>query len=160
PRSGLNLGQICLDRGDYAEAEKIFRRVLALAPDYPFAQSNLGSALWHQGKSAEAEELFGRVEGNSAATAKEYPRTWIGALNLARMRGVAGDTEAALAVLERARKSYPEVWELISLESEILRQTRGPDAALHLIEDFAGKNWWHYQAALALGRLYAQKGDI
>jgi tetratricopeptide (TPR) repeat protein len=160
PRSGLNLGQICVDRGDYAEAEKIFRRVLAIAPDYPLAQSNLASALWHQGKSPEAEALFGRLDKSSAAMAKEYPRTWIGSLNLARLRRLAGDNRSALDVLERARKTYPEVWELISLESEILRQTRGPDPALHLIEDFAGKNWWHYQAALALGRLYAQKGDI
>ena len=160
PRSGLNLGEICLDRGDYAEAEKIFRRVLAIAPAYPFAQSNLGSALWHEGKSAEAEALFGRLERSSAAMVKEYPRTWIGALNFARVRRVAGDNEGALAALERARQTYPDVWELISLESEILRQTRGPDASLHLIEDFAAKNWWHYQAELALGRLYAQKGDI
>ena len=159
PRSGLNLGEIYLDRGDYAEAEKIFRKVLAIAPDYPLAESNLASALWHQGKSAEAEALFGRLEKNSAEMAKEYPRTWIGALNLARVQHLAGHEESALAVLERARKIYPEVWELISLESEIVRLTRGPDAALRFIEQFAAKNWWHYQAALALGRLYAQKGD-
>lgn len=160
PRSGLNLGQICLDRGDYAEAERIFRRVLAIAPNYPLAQSNLASALWHQGKSSEAEALFGRLEKNSADMAKEYPRTWIAALNLARVRHRAGDEKFALKVLERAHKNYPEVWELISLESEILRQTRGPDVAVRLIEGFAAKNWWHYQAALALGRLYAQKGDV
>ena len=31
---------------------------------------------------------------------------------------------------------------------------------MHLIEDFVAKNWWHHGAALALGRLYAQKGDV
>jgi Flp pilus assembly protein TadD len=160
PRSALNLGQIYLDRGDYAQAEKIFRRVLAIAPDYPLAESNLASALWHQGKASEAEALFGRLEKKSAEIAKVYPRTWIGALNLARVQHLAGHEESALAVLERARKIYPEVWELISLESEIVRLTRGPDAARALIEQFAARNWWHYQAALALGRLYAQKGDV
>ena len=134
PRSGLNLGEIYLDHGDYAEAEKIFRKVLAIAPDYPLAESNLASALWHQGKSAEAEALFGRLEKNSAEMAKEYPRTWMGALNLARVQHFAGHEESALAVLERARKIYPEVWELISLESEIVRLTRGPDAALRFID--------------------------
>ena len=28
------------------------------------------------------------------------------------------------------------------------------------MEDFARKNWWHHGAALALGRLYAQRGDV
>ena len=41
-----------------------------------------------------------------------------------------------------------------------MRRTKGPDAALHLVEDFARKNWWHHGAALALGRLYAQRGDV
>jgi len=35
----------------------------------------------------------------------------------------------------------------------------GPDAALRLVESFARTNWWHHAAALALGRLYAQRGD-
>jgi Flp pilus assembly protein TadD len=46
------------------------------------------------------------------------------------------------------------------LESEILRKTQGPDAAQCLVEDFARAKWWHYGAALALGRLYAQKGEV
>jgi Flp pilus assembly protein TadD len=28
------------------------------------------------------------------------------------------------------------------------------------VEEFASRNWWHYEAALALGRLYAQRGDV
>src|ERR1700730_14181627 len=158
-RNGVNLGLIYADRGDYAQAEKIFRKVLEIAPDYPIAQNDLASALSGQGKTKEAEVLFALVEKSSMQTRKEYPRTWIGALNLARMRHGAHDDGSALAILERARKDYPDVWELISFESEILRKTQGPDDALHLVEDFAHDNWWHYGAALALGRLYAQKGD-
>jgi Flp pilus assembly protein TadD len=41
-----------------------------------------------------------------------------------------------------------------------VRESKGPEAALHVMEDFARKNWWHYGAAVALGRLYAQKGDV
>jgi len=158
-RNGVNLGLIYADRGDYAQAEKIFRKVLEIAPDYPIAQNDLASALSGQGKTKEAEALFALVEKSSMQTRKEYPRTWIGALNLARMRHGAHDDGSALAILEGARKDYPDVWELISLESEILRKTQGPDAAQRLVEDFAHDNWWHYGAALALGRLYAQKGD-
>ena len=159
-RNGVNLGLIYANRGDFAEAEKIFRKVLEIAPDYPIAQNNLASALHGQGKTKEAEVLFALVGKSSMQTRKEYPRTWIGALNLAGMRHDAHDDGSALAILEGARKDYPDVWELISSESEILRKTQGPDAAQRLVEDFARDNWWHYGAALALGRLYAQKGDL
>jgi len=159
-RTGVNLGLIYASRGDYAQAEKIFRKVLEMAPDYPIAQNDLASALSAEGKTKEAEALFATVEKSSMQTRKEYPRTWIGARNLAGMRHGAHDDRAALAILDGARKDYPEVWELISLESEILRKTQGPDVAQCLVEDFARANWWHYGAALALGRLYAQKGEV
>jgi protein O-mannosyl-transferase len=159
-RTGVNLGLIYASRGDYAQAEKIFRKVLEMAPDYPIAQNDLASALSAEGKTKEAEALFALVEKSSMQTRKEYPRTWIGARNLAGMRHGAHDDGAALAILEGARKDYPDVWELISLESEILRKTQGPDAARRLVENFARANPWHYGAALALGRLYAQKGEV
>jgi Flp pilus assembly protein TadD len=76
------------------------------------------------------------------------------------MRHGAHDEDSAVAILEQARRDYPDVWELISSESEILRETRGPNAASGLMEDFANRNWWHHGAALALGRLYAQRGDV
>lgn len=159
-RTGINLGQIFMRRGDFAEAERIFRKVVEIAPDYPLAQNNLASALSRQGKAAEAEVLFAKVEKNSVQSRKDYPRTWIGALNLARLRYNAKDYQFAIDVLDRARQDYPEVWELISFESEIVRRTKGPDAALRLVEEFSRANWWHHAANLALGRLYAQKGDV
>jgi Flp pilus assembly protein TadD len=158
-RTGLNLGQIYANRGDYTEAEKIFRKVLDVTPDYPIAQNNLASVLAHQGKNKEAEALFSLIEKNSVKSRKEFPCTWMGAINIARMRHNAHDNNSALVILERAQNYYPEVWELIRLKSEILRETKGPDAALCIMEDFARRNWWHHGAALALGRLYAQRGD-
>ena len=160
PRSGLNLGQLCANRGDYAEAERIFRKVLEAAPDYSLAQNNLASALSHQGKTKPAEILFSQLARTSGELRKQYPRTWIGAFNLAHMRHSAGNDISAIAILDRARSEYPEVWDLISLESELVRRIKGPDGALRLVEAFARKNWWHHSAALALGRLYAQKGDV
>ena len=159
-RTGLNLGQIYANRGDYAEAEKIFRKVLEIAPDYPIAQNNLASLLAREGKNKEAEELFALLEKNSLKMRTEFPCTWMGALNLARLRHNARDNRSAMMILDKAQTYYPEVWELIATKSEILRETRGPDAALRVVENFAQKNWWHHGAALALGRLYAQKGDL
>lgn len=89
----------------------------------------------------------------------EYPQSWIGALNLAGMRHNAKDNTEALAIIDRVQVYFPEVWELIRMKSEILRETKGPDEALRLVEKFAATNWWHQGAALALGRLYAQRGD-
>jgi Flp pilus assembly protein TadD len=42
----------------------------------------------------------------------------------------------------------------------LLRKTRGADAALGAVEDFARNNWWHIEAAIAVGKLYAEKGDV
>lgn len=158
-RVALNLGQVYANRGDYAEAEKIFRSVLEQNPDYPIAQNSLGSVLFRQGKIKDAEAIFADVEKKSVQSRKEYPRTWIGALNLATLDHNAKDNPAALAVLDKARRDYPHVWELVALESEILREDHQLDSALQLVENFARANWWHYPAALALGRLWAQKGD-
>ena len=159
PRIGVNLGQAYSARGAYANAEKIFRSVLAVSPDYPVAQNNLANVLDREGKTAEAEKIFAAMDNASAKTRKEYPRTWIGPVNYARMRYNAKDYSKALSILDKARVNYPQVWDIISLESEILRTVRGPDAALQTVENFAHENWWHYGAALALGRLYAEKGD-
>ena len=63
-------------------------------------------------------------------------------------------------MLENARADYPQVWELISLESEFLRRTQGPLPALHLIEGYIHENWWHHAAWLAEGRLYAENNDV
>jgi predicted Zn-dependent protease len=159
-RTGLNLGQIYVNENRYTEAERIFRTVLEAVPDYPIAQNNLASLLAREGKSKEAEALFAALEKNAMKARNEYPCTWMGALNLARMRHNAHDYASAIAILDRAQVYFPEVWELISMKSEILRETKGPDAALHLVEDFVRRNWWHHDAALALGRLYAQHDDV
>jgi protein O-mannosyl-transferase len=158
-RVATNLALIYLRRGDYAASENTFRRVLAIDPEYPIARNNLADLLFRVGRKAEAEAMFNSSARAAAQTRREYPRTWIAAFNLARLRHQAKDDKAALAILENARGAYPGVWEIISFESEVLRETQGPDAALHLVEDFAHDNWWHFGAALALGRLYAQKGD-
>lgn len=154
-----NLAQVYTNQGQYAKAEAMYRKVLEMSPDYPIARNNLAEALARQGKRKEAEELLASTTKAAEQTRKEYPRTWIAVLNLALYRHIAKDDAAALVITEKARHDYPGIWEVIRLESELLRETQGPDAALQLVENFAHDNWWHYGAALALGRLYAEKGD-
>ena len=159
-RVGVNLGQIYANRGEYATAEKMFRHILETNPDYPIARNNLANVLVREGKTAEAESLFARDAQHAKEARVQYPRIWLAVLNLAQMRSGAKDDTGAIAVLEHARADYPQVWELISLESELLRRTQGPLPALRLIENYTRQNWWHHAAWLAEGRLYAENNDV
>ena len=159
-RVKLNLGMIHSRRGDYAKAEAMFRDVLRAWPDYPVAKNNLADVLHRQNKPAEAEAIFAQLKDNAATSRKEHSRTWMAALNLARMKHGRNDTESALAVLKEARAAYPHTWEIISFQSELLRQTHGPDAAVGVVGTFARDHWWHYRAHLALGKLLAEKGEV
>jgi Flp pilus assembly protein TadD len=156
----LNLGQVYAANGQYARAEVLFRRALQLCPSYLIARNNLADALDHQGKREEADRTFREASAAAPEARKEFPRTWVAALNVAKLRMLADDTAGALEVLAKARQDYPGVWRLISLESELLRKTRGPDVALVAVEDFANNNWWHIEAAVAAGKLYAEKGEV
>jgi predicted Zn-dependent protease len=155
----VNLAQIYANHGQYAAAEKILRRIVETTPDYPIARNNLASVLAHEGKIAESEAIFARSAEEANETRSQYPRTWIAAFNVAHMRAAANDDVGAIAVLEKARADYPEVWELTSLESELLRRTQGPLPALYLVENYIQKNWWHHAAWLAEGRLYAENNN-
>ena len=159
-RVSVNLAQIYVRRGQYAFAEKLLREVLQTTPDYPTARIDLGNALLKQGKTAEAEAVFRSLFADDARVRKDYPRTWISAVNLACVRHKAGDDKTAFSVLDQARAAYPGVWELISYEAELRREVSGASAALPLIENFVRGHWWHYGAAVARGRLYAELGDI
>ncbi len=156
----LLLAQVYSNRGDYTGAENLLRKALQLCPDYPSARNNLADALVHEGKQKEAETLFADATKAAHGIMNEYPRTWIAALNLAHLRHTEQDDAGAIAVLEKARQDYPDTWELISSESELLRETNKIDASLDLIRPFAQANWWHHGAWMALGRLFAQKGDV
>src|SRR5438874_3898709 len=158
-RVEVNLGLIYARHGDYAGAEKLFRHVLEFTPNYPIARTNLADVLSRQGKTAEAERLLTNAAKIAPLESKEYPRTWMGIYNLASLRHNAKDDPGAIVLLDHARLNYPQVWELISCESELVRRTQGPLAALDLVEDFVRKNWWHHAARLAEGRLYAEDGD-
>jgi len=158
-RVAVNLGQIYANEGRYAEAEGIFRKVLSISPDYPFACNDLAAVLYRQGKKDEANAIFSATRKAAAETRKTYSLTWISILTMARVCHEEKQDNEALAILEKARVDYPQVWELISLESEILRLRNEPDRALRIVGDFARKHWWHYGASIALGRLYASKGD-
>jgi protein O-mannosyl-transferase len=158
-RVALNLGQIYSSRGEYAQAEILYRKILKISPDYLIARTNLGDALVHEGKMEEAIALFAAANKAAEKARKENPRSWIAALNLAHMRYKEHDLEGALAVTTRALADYPGTWELVSYEAELTRKLRGAEAALPFVREFADSHWWHAGAFMALGRLWGEEGD-
>jgi tetratricopeptide (TPR) repeat protein len=158
-RVAMNLGHVYSSKGEYTKAEALFRRVLEISPDYTMARSNLGEALFRQGKTQEAEAVFAAASKSAEESRTQYPRTWIATLNVAHLRHKEHDDQTALATLEKARSDYPGIWELVSFEAELLREVRGADSALPMIQDFARTHWWHSGVFLAMGRLYAERGD-
>jgi protein O-mannosyl-transferase len=158
PRMALNLGLILVAKGEYEKAETLLRRVVKIYPDYPIASNALAHALFRQSKLDEARVYFMAANEAAERTRQEYPRTWIAALNIAHMHYREHDLPATLAVMEKARADYPGTWELISYEAEVLRELKGPAAALPIVQQFAQDNWWHAEAAIALGKLYSELG--
>jgi protein O-mannosyl-transferase len=159
-RVAVNLAQIYARDRKFAKAEMMYRKVLVLAPDYPFARNGLGEVLYQQGKKEEGQAQLAASANASPEARKDYPRTWLASLSLATVKRDQHDLPGAMAVLEQAHRDYPRAWEIISLASELKRETSGADDAVGMVADFARANWWHRRAWMALGQLYADKGDV
>ena len=158
-RMCVNLAAIYSRRGESARAESILRKVLKADPTYLVARNNLAGLLSGRGQKAEAEQLFDLASKPTPEERANYPRTWTASLNLAGMAHRRKDDQGALAIIDNARRDYPWAWDLTRYEAELLRITRGPDAALPIVEKFAREHWWHCEAFVALGRLFWENGD-
>jgi tetratricopeptide (TPR) repeat protein len=157
-RMALNLAQIYAARGDYAKAEPLLRKVVAMHPDYPMAQNALGHLLLSQGKREEAEKVFAVATKLAGEAGPDQQRTWIAALNTAFMYYNDRELASALTVVQKARADFPGTWPLIKLESEVLEALEKNDDALALVQEFSRANWWHAPAAITLGRIHLEAG--
>ena len=146
-------------RGDLPKQEVILRKMLSQYPDYAPARMNLGICLSRQGRAAEAEALLATTHSPAVEVSRQVPRTWPAALQRAQLRRKAGQPEEALAIIREAQKRFPEAWELVKGESDILRETAGPAAALPPVATFAAAHWWHFDAQIALGALRFAVGE-
>lgn len=159
PRVAVNLSIIYTHQGRLDDARRLLERCLLSWPDYPLARSHLAVVLSLQGATAEADGMFAAAAAAAPAQKAAHPRTWTASIQLARRAANGGRDDEALRVLEEARAMEPKVWQLAQMQSEIVRRTQGPEAALPIVQDFAERNWWQYSAYLALGKLKAQQGD-
>ncbi len=159
PRILSTLAAIYATKGEWAKQEDILRRMLVRYPDYTPARIHLGICLAQQGRAPEAEALLDLPAPAAAETARRFPRTWPAAVNLARLRQQAGEVDAALSILREAHDRFPEVWEIVRYQSDLLRDEEGARAALAGVERYAAERWWHLDAWFTLGRLRFAVGD-
>jgi len=113
-----------LDDRDARRADAIakYRRVVGLAPDYPFAHLYLGNALLEAGEPDAAEESYRRF----VELAPREPGGWIGLGRVARARRHFG---RARSHLERGLKLAPDDGQVHYHLGVVLRDLGEADAA-------------------------------
>ena len=87
--------------GQLAEAAQMYRRVIALAPDWAEAHYNLGNVLRATGKVQAAEEMY-RL---TVALDEDYAAAWY---NLGDVLDEHGEVEQAVEALQSALDAEPE----------------------------------------------------
>ncbi len=126
-----NLAVVAADMGDFAEAERQWRRVVEEVPGYRAGWRGLGEALVLGGRLAEAQELAGRMLSHAPARAE-------GRLLRHRLAVLAGRIGEARDELDRALEECPDDLETLRVRCQFLFEHGTPDEAeqalKHLIE--------------------------
>ena len=121
-RNNTALGILYLKRGRYAEAEKFLRAATTrVGANYTRAKDgdslyHLGLALKFQGKLNEAEDWLQRAAWTYAWQSAAY-------FQIAEIKGLQGDTDAALAYVNRSLVTNAWNTRALSLKSTILLRT-------------------------------------
>ncbi|HZZ83317.1 MAG TPA: tetratricopeptide repeat protein [Anaeromyxobacteraceae bacterium] len=88
-RSLLSAGGQRLERGEYAEAERLFRQVIEVEPGFAEAYANLGNVARERGDLTGAEAWYGRA----TALAPGFAEGWMGLADMALRRGRLEEAE-------------------------------------------------------------------
>lgn len=159
-RIGVNLAVAYAQRGEHAKAEEVLRKVLEVTPNYPLARSNLVLALNQQGKAVEAAAfLEARIPAEPSEKRSQYRATSDAALDLARLQHARHEDDAALASIDDGLRQFPGTWALISLRAQIGAERGGGSASVAEVQQFADEYWWHFGAAMMLGKMRAHAGE-
>lgn len=157
PRMLVYLAQELGLQGRLAEQEGVYRKALTLYPDFTTARINLGLCLQKQGRAGDARTLLDL--GHAAAVARNVPRTWNAALNLAGQHHKEGRSTEALVLLREWRSQFPETWELCAYEATVLRDMGNPREAIAVTLEYARSHWWHLASQLGTAALQRDAGD-
>ncbi|MHB1560028.1 MAG: glycosyltransferase [Isosphaeraceae bacterium] len=117
-----NLAVVAADMGDFAEAERQWRRVVEEVPGYRAGWRGLGEALIRGGRSAEAAALAERMLADVAIRVE-------GHLLRSRLASLSGQIDDARAELDRAEQEYPQDVEAARSRCPFLFEHGTPDEA-------------------------------
>lgn len=122
----LDFAKMLHRRSEFENAEKVYRHILALQPDFPEARHFFGVLRFHQGHKQEAEDI---IRGTMDALA-DQAFAWN---NLGQVLIAREDTEGAVAAYEAAIARDPHSREALSNAGAILnRLGRSDQARVHL----------------------------
>lgn len=147
--------------GRNADAEKLLRRALELAPAFAAARANLATALHRQNKTAEALEELDRLQ-ESANPAYANLR--------AAVLGKLGDFDEAIALYEDILKQaagQPKIWMSYGHALKTVGRTADSVAAYRratALRPSFGEAWWSIAnlktAAFGAGDIAAMEGAL
>ena len=159
PRILGMLAWVYKEREDFPRQEELLRKTLAVYPTSTPARIQLGICLQKQGRAAEAAAFLEFSKPEAEASARQVPRAWQAALQLARMRAEERRLAEAVAILREARGRFPEEWELLKCEAEITAGTAESAGVAGAVERFVAAHWWHQDAWLTLASLRWESGQ-
>jgi protein O-GlcNAc transferase len=121
-----NLGNNCLDAGDWAGAENHFRQAIAINPDYADAHNNLGIALAEQHQYAEAVKHL-----KQAISLK--PESFNSYYQLGAIADKLGNLDEAIQHLSQACSIKPDFAEAFEYLGLLLREQGRPEKSVECL---------------------------
>jgi tetratricopeptide (TPR) repeat protein len=159
PRADVlrQLGELALERQDFEQAERRYAALAAAQPGGVFEAAEYARALAARGHHARAAQAYARAIAAQRGDDRVLPPLL---LEQARAQLDAGDGEAALASLERARKLAPAGSGVRSEIDDVMVEAHRRDGRLpELAERLAREQGGGFAHSALLGKLYDELGE-
>jgi tetratricopeptide (TPR) repeat protein len=137
-----------LKGGRPAEAEPLFRRILAVDPNHIESLHLLGVAAYHLGRNEEALDLIGKAIGLNDRIADFHCNMGLALSALGRANEAVAHYTRAITLEPRHTLSYNNLGNLLADEGKLLEAETQLRRAIALNPDYAEA---HYNLANALG---------
>ena len=152
-RMRVNLANEYRLAGRFPEGEALLRKVVQASPDYFQAKHALIANLQIQGKTQGATKLLGE---NSTS----FGNSFSGQIYSAHHLLASGDLKAAAQQLKELEERYPDSWLVTKETLSLFEKVHQREKAQTFLETFTAKNKWHSPSMIALGDVYADRGEM